>query len=93
MNDRHAVFVTCETKSGHLAFRVGQPTDWDAAVRRWDRLDRLRTRRGLSVRHDGRQYAVKAVEVRAVDSHGRGIGAERHSYAFPVPYRAARIAA
>jgi hypothetical protein len=36
---------------------------------------------------------VTSFEVRAVDEHGRGLGSLRHGLAFPVPYRACRIAA
>jgi hypothetical protein len=93
---KHAVYVICETRHGTLSFRVGQPVSWDRAQARWQRIaDRLdgfngQAKRRITVRHDGRRYCVRSmcVEVRAVDAHGRGLGSERHTLAFPVPYRA-----
>lgn len=89
-----------------ITFRVGAPTDWGRAQARWLRLDdwrrallrrpRARSRRwhaqaaGLRVRWGRRWYLVDFLEVRAVDRHGRGLGAERHGRALPVPYRAAQ---
>lgn len=87
--DRHALFAV--TPSG-LAFRVGRPVKWDRAVARWYRADdRRRAGRAFRVRHDGRSYPVAAFEVRAVDRDGRGLGSERHAFAFPVPFRAMRL--
>lgn len=100
-NPKHALYVTCETSQGTtLTFRVGQPVSWDAALDRWQRIaDRLdgfngQTARPVTIRHDGRRYSAKraCVEVRAVDRDGRGLGSERHTLAFPVPYRAMRTA-
>lgn len=89
---RHAAYVTAEDFLGdRVTFRAGLPTDWDTAQRRWLRLDDARRRRGLIVRWQGRIYAAHAVEVRAVDRHGRGLGSERHGQAFTVPCRSFRI--
>lgn len=72
-----------------VAFRVGQPVDREAAQKRWTRLDdRRRAGRRPFVRWSRRKYVVAFFEVRAVDYHGRGLGSQRHSDAFPVPYRA-----
>lgn len=94
--ERHAVYVTIHPTGLNLSFRIGQPTDWHTAQARWQRLDdRNRADRVQVLRHDGRRYPVKLghafFEVRAVDAHGRGLGAERHALAFPVPYRALRV--
>lgn len=89
---RHAVYVTAEDFLGQReAFRVGLPTDWDTAQRRWLRLDDNRRGRGLTVRWQGRRYVAVAVEVRSVDRHGRGLGSHRHATAFTVPYRTVRV--
>lgn len=105
MRELHAVYATCTTAAGErVTFRVGQPTTWERAQARWDRLDvwrwsrvvGLRRRssplpraRGLRVRWMRRWYVADFVEVRAVDRHGRGLGSERHAHALVVPYRAA----
>ena len=98
---RHAVYaITDNVKHGeHIAFRVGQPTDWNTAQLRYERLYcRSRGNLGLGdarpvkVRHDGRLYNVKDFEVRAVDRFGRGLGSERHATALITPYRAVRSA-
>lgn len=99
--ERHAVYVTCETKQGdRITFRVGQPTDWRTAGERWQRLaDRQQgfngvPARAIRVRFDGKTYTARraCIEVRSVDSFGRGLGADRHHTAFPVPYRAVKSA-
>lgn len=87
LNDRHAVFVNSEDG---VTFRVGQPVDWNRATDRWLRLDDRRIAKGLTVRHDGRKYRAKSIEVRATDRHGRGLGSERHATALTAPYRMAR---
>lgn len=96
---RHAVYViTDNTKTGeHIAFRVGQPTTWDKATARNDRLFARRAgigmpKRPVKVKHDGRTYTARWFEVRAVDKHGRGLGSERHATAIIAPYRAVRSA-
>lgn len=81
--DRHAVYLITDGP----CFRIGQPTDWDTAIRRWDRLNPATTPR-VRVRWYGRWYAVQWAEVRSVDVHGIGQGSERHGRAIPVPYRA-----
>lgn len=93
---KHAVYVTCDTRHGQITFRVGQPVSWNLAQARWSRIaDRLdgfngHVKRPVTIRHDGRRYCACKfwVEVRPVDAHGRGVGSERHTLAFPVPYRA-----
>ncbi len=98
VGERHAVYVTVKLRDGSaVTFRVGQPTNWHRASARWHRLDARRAAgRVQTVRHDGRRYPLDTargcVEVRAVDAHGRGLGSERHALAFPVPYRALRVA-
>lgn len=95
MQSKHAVFATVKMpgrKAGRivedsLTFRLGQPTTWDKAISRWDRLDRRRMGRGLKVKHDGRSYPVAFVEVRATDRVGRGLGQPRHEQAMPKPLR------
>lgn len=95
-------------KGQHITFRIGQPVSLGAAHDRWERLDsRLSSfahnergeyrqgavkRRPVRVRYDGRMFNVEHLEVRAVDDHGRGLGSDRHTLAFPVPYRAVRSA-
>lgn len=91
--DRHAVYVTATDRAGEIVtFRVGQPTDWRTAQKRWDRLDERRRTRGLTIRANRRTYEARpaGLEVRAVDRHGVGHGAIRHARAMPVPYLAAR---
>lgn len=85
--NRHAVFATAPNG---VTFRIGQPTDWHGAQDRWVRLTNGRSRR---LRHARRWYPLPRVrfEVRATDRHGRGLGAERHERAIPVPYRAVRV--
>ncbi len=98
--NRHAVYiVTDNVKTGeHIAFRVGQPTDWDKAQARNERLyDRRNGAQGVparpvKVKHDGRVYTARWFEVRSVDKHGRGLGSERHMTAIIAPYRAVRSA-
>lgn len=92
--DKHAVFMNTRTATGReVTFRVGQPVDWDTAIARWDRLDtRRRKGRNQAVRHDRRRYVARSFEVRSVDENGRGQGSPRHHEAFPVPYRACRVA-
>lgn len=84
--ERQAVYATCETG---VCFRIGQPVK--DAYPRYARLDRngtgLGPSRPLHVRFDGKRHRVRFLEVRQVDSHGRGLGSERHALAFPVPHR------
>lgn len=90
---KHALYATARDSAGEREhFRIGQPTDFLTAQRRWLRLDdrRLLNRRPV-VRANRRQYVVEFFEVRAVDRHGRGLGSERHTLAHPVPFRAAKI--
>lgn len=96
---KHALYVTCDTKHGSLTFRVGQPTDVHTAHNRWQRIaDRAQgfnvPQRMVTVKHDGRSYPIRPVmcEVRSTDKHGRGLGADRHTLAFPVPFRNLRSA-
>lgn len=91
---KHAVYVTSKLPTGEaVTFRVGQPVSWDAATRRWARLDNRRggwegvPARPVTVKHDGREYPASFVEVREVTRHGRGKGQDRHREAFTVPYR------
>jgi hypothetical protein len=90
---KHAVYATAVARNGQTTtFRVGLPVDWNTAQNRWERLDdRRRGGRDQAILWARRQYKINALEVRAVDYHGRGLGAERHSTAFPVPYRASRL--
>lgn len=90
---KHALFATTQDRRGRrLTFRIGQPVDWTQAIQRWNRLDMKRiARRNFRVQHDGRRLQVAYFEVRAVDQDGRGIGSERHTLAFPVPFRNCRI--
>lgn len=96
----HALYATCETNDGTqtITFRVGQPGGL-ARAHRW--FERLWAAGGIyrgqrnplvtaRVRYRRRWYVVRFMEVRAVDRHGRGLGAERHARAIPVPYRAAQ---
>jgi hypothetical protein len=84
----HAVYATCTSKHGTITFRVGLPVAWAAAQARWERLDaRRRAGASVRVRWARRWYRAMFLEVRAVDRHGRGLGSDRHSLAFPVPYR------
>jgi len=90
MSERHAVYANTDAGT----FRVGQPVDWDTAQARWSRLDDRRIAgRKPRVRHDGKRYIVNSFEVRSVDTFGRGLGSERHTLAFPVPYRLCRQSA
>jgi hypothetical protein len=92
---KHAVYAT--TTQG-VTFRVGQPTTWQQAQDRWTRLANRaggfggQPKRRVRVRHDGRLYVAEHFEVRAVDRHGRGLGAERHALAMIAPYRAVKSA-
>jgi hypothetical protein len=93
----HAVYANCISRKGdRLTFRVGQPTDWDTAQRRWSRLDDRRAgfngvaARAILVPWMRRQYRVESFEVRTVDRNGRGLGSLRHGQAFPIPYRLVR---
>lgn len=91
---KHALFATTQDRQGRrLTFRIGQPVGWDRAIQRWNRLDRKlwADRRKFRVRHDGRQLPVAHFEVRQVDQDGRGLGDDRHTLAFPVPFRNCRI--
>ncbi len=96
---KHAVYaITDNVKYGeHVAFRVGQPTNWHTAQGRYERLySRSRgiakPARPVRVKHDGRIYSVKDFEVRSVDKFGRGLGSERHERAIVALYRAVRSA-
>ncbi len=101
---RHAVYaITDNVKHGeHIAFRVGQPTDWPGAMLRYERLyarsrgierpGENKPARPVRVKHDGKVYSVKDFEVRAVDQFGRGLGSGRHERAIIAPYRAVRSA-
>lgn len=85
----HAVYAICkQPNGGTVSFRVGLAVDWNTAQARWQRLDnrRIAGRRPI-VKANRRQYVVDFYEVRAVDRHGRGLGAERHATALTVPYR------
>jgi hypothetical protein len=86
-NNMHAVYVV--TQDGPC-FRVGQPTTWNLALARYDRIDSGDNGRGKRVRWYGRWYTVRWVEVRSVDAHGIGLGSERHGRAVPVPYVACK---
>lgn len=91
---KHALFATTKDRTGRsLTFRVGQPVDWGRAIQRYDRLDRklFIDRRKFRVRHDGRRLPVAYFELRAVNQDGRGLGSDRHTLAFPVPFRNCRI--
>jgi hypothetical protein len=90
---KHALYATCETPSGlALTFRLGQPVDWRTASDRWSRLDDKRhAGRSFAIRWMRRRYSVRFFEVRAVDENGRGLGSDRHSLAFPVPFRLCRV--
>lgn len=95
--DQHAVYANCRDARGErLTFRVGQPTDWPTAQDRWLRLDdrrRALVRQALvrqAIRWARRRYTVENFEVRTVNRHGQGLGAERHAAAIPVPYRSCR---
>lgn len=97
--DRHAVYAITGSPdpTERVAFRVGQPTDWNTAQARYERL--YSRQRGLGqparkvrVRHDGRIYSATTFEVRAVDKHGKGLGSARHATAIIAPYRAVRSA-
>lgn len=82
-----ATYVTCDLPEGDtITFRVGVPTDWNTAQDRWLRLDDARIAGNLNIRYMRRSYAVRFVEVRSTDKHGRGLGSERHWNAIPVPY-------
>jgi hypothetical protein len=97
---KHAVYATTPVmRDGtRVTFRVGQPVHQDRADARWMRLDNRKggwegvDRRPVTVKHDGRSYPVEHLEVRATDTHGRGLGAARHATALTVPYRALRSA-
>lgn len=90
---KHAVYANTSARNGErLTFRVGLPVDWNTAQDRWNRLDKRRASRTIHVRNMRRTYRVDSLEVRAVDYNGRGLGSDRHSLAFPVPYRAAKLA-
>lgn len=98
-NNRHAVYaITDNVKYGeHIAFRIGQPVNWNSAVSRYDRLYCRHQgincpSRPVKVKHDGRVYRVQTFDVRAVDRHGRGLDSERHATAIVAPYRAVRSA-
>jgi hypothetical protein len=97
----HALFATVETNDGTqtLTFRVGQPVkSFSHALDRFGRLwaagaiDRGQSKplAQARVRYGRRWYRVRFMEVRATDRHGRGLGAERHAAAIPVPYRSAQ---
>lgn len=90
MNEKHAVYAT--SAIDNVTFRVGQPTDWDTAQARWSRLTPSAATPTGRILANRRSYPVKFYEVRTVDRHGRGLGAERHARALPVPYRAHRKA-
>lgn len=89
---KHALYATARTPSGFpLTFRVGQPVDWNTAIQRWDRLDNRRLRgKRQTIRNARKDYTVEHFELRAVDSNGRGLGSDRHTLAFPIPYRQCR---
>lgn len=72
--------------------RLGKPTDYNTAWRRWDRLDRKRTSKGLSVLIDGKRRDVAFLEMRTVDSMGRGLGRPDHFNALRMPLRRDRRA-
>lgn len=82
---KDAVFVN--TVEG-LTFRLGQPVTWGTAIARWYRVDDAR-KAGTKqrIRFNRRWYNVDSFEVRTVDQHGQGIGAERHARAIPIKYR------
>jgi hypothetical protein len=84
---KHAVYAN--SWEAGVTFRIGQPVDWDSAIRRWTRLDDKRGR--AQVRNLRRKHRVRSFEVRAVDVHGRGLGSERHASAIVLPYRALRV--
>jgi hypothetical protein len=94
---QHAVYATTQRRDGTPGptFRIGRPVSLGRAHDRWQRHDRngtgLGPSRPLAVRFDGRRLPVRFLEVRAVDSDGRGLGSERHALAFTVPDRCLRL--
>lgn len=105
MSTKHALYATAIDRNGERqTFRVGQPADLNTISARHLRLDDRHYNSGRAhiITANRRQYIVEGagkqtrawtgLEVRAVDRHGRGLGSERHALAFPVPYRACRVA-
>jgi hypothetical protein len=83
--ENHANYVTCDLpEGGTITFRVGQPTDWNTAINRHNRIDEFGKR--FRIRYMRRSYTPRFCEVRATDKHGRGLGSERHAQAVNVPF-------
>lgn len=76
-------------------FRIGLPTTFKNAHKRHARLDHAHYNRdrklGVFVGGRGKPYAVKHLEVRQVDTAGRGFGRPDHFNAVPVLAGAIRI--
>lgn len=93
-NIQHALYATVETPSGPRTFRIGLPGSRTVIDNRHARFDNAhyRNRRHLTVNlHNGASYPVRFLEMREVDSQGRGLGGDRHWNAYMVPVSSLRI--